>query len=330
MMMKKTDKRVYDDMLEVVGNTPLVRLNKVTEGINSEIFAKLEFLNPMGSIKDRIAKYMIEKAEKDGRIKEGQLIIENSSGNTALGLALVAVQRGYQLKVIVRDSLSKEKLDQLQALGVDVYKVDSTLPPESPDSYNNITPRIVAQTPNCYFPDQHNNRENNEAHYMTTGPEIWEQMDGRIDYFAAGVGTGGTIDGVAQYLKEKDPHIKVIGIDPAGSVFYDYFHTGKIEKSSPYLIEGLGDEFLIECADFSNIDDMYRVTDKEAFFHARLLVRKEGIMAGGSSGAALWGVLKLARSLEKPARIVTIFPDSASRYLSTIFNDQWMKIKGLL
>ncbi len=330
MMMKKTDKRVYDNMLEAVGNTPLVRLNKVTEGIKSEIFAKLEFLNPMGSIKDRIAKYMIEKAEKDGRIKEGMLIIENSSGNTALGLALVAIQKGYQLKVIVRDSLSKEKLDHLQALGVDVHKVDSTLPPESPDSYNNITPRIVEQTPNCYFPDQHNNRENNKAHYKTTGPEIWEQMEGRIDYFAAGVGTGGTIGGVARYLKEKDPHIKVIGIDPAGSVFYDYFHTGKIEESGPYLIEGLGDEFLIDCADFSNIDDMYRVTDKEAFFHARLLVRKEGIMGGGSSGAALWGVLKLARFLEKPARIVTVFPDSASRYLSTIFNDQWMKLKGLL
>ncbi len=325
-----TDKRVYDSVLETVGNTPLVRLNKITDGITSDIFAKLEFLNPMGSIKDRIAKYMIEKAEKDGRIKEGQLIIENSSGNTALGLALVAVQKGYQLKVIVRDSLSKEKLDQLKALDVEVQKVDSTLPPESPDSYNNITPRIVQQTPNCYFPDQHNNLENNETHYKTTGPEIWEQMEGRIDYFVAGMGTGGTIGGVAQYLKEKDPHIKVIGIDPAGSVFYDYFYTRKLEKSSPYLIEGLGDEFLIECADFSNIDDMYRVTDKEAFFHTRLLVRKEGIMGGGSSGAALWGVLKLARSLEKPARIVTIFPDSASRYLSTIFNDQWMKLKGLL
>jgi cystathionine beta-synthase len=325
-----TDKRVYDSVLETVGNTPLVRLNKITDGITSDIFAKLEFLNPMGSIKDRIAKYMIEKAEKDGRIKEGQLIIENSSGNTALGLALVAAQKGYQLKVIVRDSLSKEKLDQLKALDVEVQKVDSTLPPESPDSYNNITPRIVQQTPNCYFPDQHNNLENNEAHYKTTGPEIWEQMEGRIDYFVAGIGTGGTIGGVAQYLKEKDPHIKVIGIDPAGSVFYDYFYTGKLEKSSPYLIEGLGDEFLIECADFSNIDDMYRVTDKEAFFHTRLLVKKEGIMGGGSSGAALWGVLKLARSLEKPARIVTIFPDSASRYLSTIFNDQWMKLKGLL
>lgn len=324
------DKRIYDNVLEAVGNTPLVRLHRLTDGIDSEIFAKLEFLNPMGSIKDRIAKYMIEKAEENGRLKEGQLIIENSSGNTAVGLALVAIQKGYKLKVIVKDSLSKEKLDQLKALGVDVHKVDSTLPPESPDSYNNITPRIVEQTPNCYFPDQHNNRENNEAHYMTTGPEIWKQMDGRIDYFVTGIGTGGTISGVAQFLKEKDPNIKVIGLDPVGSIFYDYFHTGKIVESWHYLIEGLGDEFLIECVDFDYIDDLYQVSDKESFYHARELVKKEGILGGGSSGAALWGVLKLARSLEKPARIVTIFPDSASRYLSTIFNDQWMKEKGLL
>jgi cystathionine beta-synthase len=328
----KTDRRAYDSVLEAIGSTPLVRLNRLTDGIKSDIFAKLEFMNPMGSVKDRIAKYMIEKAEREGRLKQGQLIIENSSGNTALGLALVAVQKGYKLKVIVRDSLSKEKLDQLKTLGVEVQKVDHTLPPESPDSYNNIAPRIAAETPGCYFPDQHNNLENNEAHYMTTGPEIWEQMQGRIDYFVAGMGTGGTIGGVTQFLKEKDPDIKVIGVDPAGSIFYDYFHKEKLETPSPYLIEveGLGDEFLIKCADFSNIDDMYRVTDKEAFRHARQLVREEGIMGGGSSGAALWGVLKLARSLEKPARIVTVFPDSASRYLSTIFNDRWMESKGLL
>lgn len=325
-----TDKRTYNNILEAVGNTPLVRLNKITNGIESDIFAKLEFLNPMGSVKDRIAKYMIEKAEKEGRIKEGQLIIENSSGNTALGLALVAIQKGYKLKVIVRDSLSKEKLDQLHALGVEIQKVDHTLPPESPDSYNNITPRIVAQTPGCFFPDQHNNCDNNETHYRTTGPEIWEQMDGRIDYFVAGMGTGGTMGGVARFLKEKDPHITIIGIDPVGSIFHDYFHTRKLVKPEPYLVEGLGDEFLIGCADFSNINDMYCVTDKDAFHHARLLVRKEGIMAGGSSGAALFGVLKLARSLKKPARIVTIFPDSASRYLSTIFNDKWMEANGLL
>ncbi len=323
-------KRVYQNILEVVGNTPLVKLNKLTGGYEGSIYAKLEFLNPMGSVKDRIAKYMIEKAEKDGRLKAGQLIIENSSGNTAVGLALAAIQKGYKLKVIVRDSLSREKLDQLSALGVEVQKVDHTLPPGSPDSYNNITPRIVAETPNCFFPDQHNNRENSEAHFKSTGPEIWEQMDGRIDYFVAGVGTGGTISGVARFLKQQDPHIKVIGIDPEGSIFYDYFHTGKITETKHYLIEGLGDEFLINCVEFDLIDDMFQVTDRDAFLYARKLVCEEGILGGGSSGAALWGVLKLARSLEKPARIVTIFPDSASRYLSTIFNDQWMKSKGLL
>lgn len=321
---------VYENILQVVGHTPMVKLNRLNHGIASQIFAKLEFLNPMGSIKDRIARYMIEKAEKEGRIRQGQLIIENSSGNTALGLALVAVQKGYKLKVIVRDSLSKEKMDQLKALGVDIQTVDHKLPPESPDSYNNITPRIAAETPDCFFPDQHNNRDNNETHYMTTGPEIWEQMEGRIDYFVAGMGTGGTVGGVSRFLKEKDKNIKIIAIDPVGSIFHDYFHTGKLTKPGPYLIEGLGDEFLIGCADFSNIDDIYRITDRDAFLHARMLVRNEGIMAGGSSGAALWGVLKLARSLDKPARIVTIFPDSASRYLSTVFNDEWMKNRGLL
>jgi len=329
-MTTNRSKGIYDSVLDVVGHTPLVRLNKVTNGVKSDIFAKLEFLNPMGSIKDRIAKYMIEKAEKDGRIKDGQLIIENSSGNTALGLALAAVQKGYKLKVVVRDSLSKEKLDQLKALGVDIFTVDHTLPPESPDSYNKITPHLAAKTPGCYFPDQHNNKENNETHYVTTGPEIWEQMEGRIDFFVAGVGTGGTIGGAGRFLKEKDPNIKIIAIDPVGSIFYDYFHYGKITKAGRYLIEGLGDEFLIKCMDFDIIDDMYRITDKEAFFYARKLVKEEGIMGGGSSGAALWGVLKLARSLEKTARIVTIFPDGASRYLSSIFNDQWMRSKGLL
>jgi len=328
--MELSRKKAFDSILDVVGDTPLVRLNRVTDGIGSTIFAKLEFLNPMGSVKDRVARYMIEKAEQDGRITSGQLIIENSSGNTALGLALVALQKGYRLKVVVRDSLSKEKKDQLKALGVELHVVDHTLPPEAPDSYNKITPHIAEQTPGCYFPDQHNNRENNDAHYYSTGPEIWEQMDGRIDYFVAGLGTGGTISGVSRYLKEKDPSIKIIGVDPEGSIFYDYFHTGKVVPAGRYLIEGLGDEFLINCVEFDRIDDMYRITDKESFGHARKLVLQEGIMAGGSSGAALWGALKLARSLDSPKRIVTLFPDSASRYLSTIFNDQWMAEKGVL
>jgi len=320
----------YQSPVEAIGSTPLVKLNKITAGLSSQIFAKLEFLNPMGSVKDRIAKYMIEKAEKDGRLKPGDLIIENSSGNTALGLALMAIQKGYRLKVIVRDSISKEKLDQLKALGVEIQLVDHTLPPESPQSYNNITPILAGQTPDCYFPDQHNNRENNEAHYYTTGPEIWEQMEGKIDYFVAGIGTGGTICGAGKYLKEKDPGIKIIGIDPVGSVFYDYFHSRRKAKPAPYLIEGLGDEFLINCVDFDLLDDIYQITDKEAFLMTREIARREGLLVGGSSGAALWGVMKLAGSLEKPARIVTVFPDGASRYLSTIFNDAWLREKGFL
>jgi len=323
-------KKQYSTPLEAIGNTPLVKLNKITEGIKCEVFAKLEFLNPMGSIKDRIAKYMIEKAEREGRIKPGDLIIESSSGNTALGLALVAIQKGYKLKVIVRDNISREKIDQLKALGVEIHMVDHTLPPESPYSYNNIASFLAQQLPNCYFPDQHNNRENNEAHYRTTGPEIWEQMEGKIDYFVAGIGTGGTICGVGKYLKEMDPSIKVIGIDPVGSVFYDYFHRRKKVKPKPYLIEGLGDEFLINCMDFSVIDDIYQVTDREAFLYTREIAKKEGLLVGGSSGAAIWGVLKLARKLNRRARIITIFPDSASRYLSTIFNDDWMKERGFL
>jgi cystathionine beta-synthase len=319
----------FDSMVDVIGNTPLVRLNRVTSDIPGEVFAKLEFLNPMGSCKDRIARYMIEKAEKEGKIKKGDLIIENSSGNTAMGLALIAIQKGYRLKVVVRDRISREKLDQLRALGVEIHMVDSSLPPESPDSYNNITPRLARETPNCFFPDQHNNLDNNEAHYLGTGPEIWEQMEGQIDYFVAGIGTGGTIGGTARFLKEKDPKIQVVAIDPVGSVFYEYFHHRRMTKPGPYLIEGLGDEFLIRCADFSVIDDMFQVTDREAFQAARELALREGILAGGSSGAALWAVRRLANKIRRPARIVTIFPDGASRYLSTIYNDDWLKGKGL-
>lgn len=322
--------KVYDSILDLVGETPMVRLRRVTEGLVPEIFAKLEFFNPMGSIKDRVALNMIRAAEADGRIHPGDLILENSSGNTAVGLAMVAVQGGYRLRVVVRDCISPEKVAQLEALGVEVLKVDSTLPPESPDSYNRITPRLAAETAGCFFPDQHNNRENNLTHTLTTGPEIWEQMEGRLDYLVAGMGTGGTIGGVAQYLKEKDPAIRIIAVDPVGSVFGHYFRTGERCEPAPYLLEGLGDEFLIGCADFSHVDEVVTVTDRDAFHTCRDLVRREAILAGGSSGAALWATLRLARSLDKPARIVTIFPDSAARYLSTIFNDAWMGEKGLL
>lgn len=312
-------------ILEGIGNTPLIRLNRITKGIKAEIFAKLEFLNPMGSIKDRIAKYMIEKAEKERKIQPGATIVDNSSGNTALALAMVCSIKGYKLKIVVRDSLSSEKIKFLRALNVEMVMVDSTLDPESPNSYNNITPRIVNETPNAYYLDQHNNRDNNEAHYKTTGPEIWEQMEGKIDYVVAGIGTGGTICGISKFLKEKDPNIKIIGIDPVGSVFYDYFHSKSTVKPTPYLLEGLGDEFLIGCVDFNLIDDIYKITDKEAFRMTRELANKEAILAGGSSGAAIWGCLNLAQEVDSPARIVTIFSDSANRYLSTIYNDAWLK-----
>lgn len=313
-----------------IGNTPLIQLNRITEGIKADVFAKLELMNPMGSVKDRIAKYMIEKAEQEGRIKPGDTIVDNSSGNTALALAMICALKGYHLKMVVRDSISSEKIKFLKALNVELVMVDSTLPPESSDSYNNIAPRIARETTNGYYFDQHNNRENNETHYHTTGPEIWEQMKGKIDYFVTGIGTGGTICGTAEFLKEKDSRIKVIGVDPAGSVLFDYFHSKKVIKPSPYLLEGLGDEFIIGCVDFSLIDDVYQTTDKEAFLMTRELANKEAILAGGSSGASIWACLKLANEIDKPARIVTIFPDSANRYLSTIYNDDWLRKKGML
>jgi len=323
-------KKIYNNIVETIGNTPVVKLNKITEGLKSDIFAKIEFFNPAGSVKDRIAKYMIEDAEKKGKIKPGDTIVENSSGNTALALAIVCLIKGYKLKIVIRDSTSPDKLKILRAMNVDLILVDSTLPPESPDSYNNLAPRIAEEIPHSYYLDQHNDKKNNEAHYKTTGPEIWEQMEGNIDYFVAGIGTGGTICGAAKYLKEKDPRIKVIGVDPVGSIFYEYFHKGKKIKPSPYLLEGLGDEFLIKCVDFSVIDDIYQITDKTAFEMTRKIAETEAILAGGSSGAAIWASLKLAREIDRPARIITIFPDSANRYLSSIFNDSWLKEKGLL
>jgi cystathionine beta-synthase len=324
------DKRVYDSILDAIGHTPLVRLNKITAGMPCEVFAKLEFLNPMGSSKDRIGKFLIEQAEADGRIQPGDTILENSSGNTAMGLALTAIQKGYTLKAVVRDRISKEKLDQLTALGVDVVKVDTSLPPEHPDSYNKITPRLAQELPHCYFPDQHNNRENNEAHYRGTGPELWEQMDGRIDVFLAGMGTGGTIGGVGRYLKERDPKVRIIAVDVEGSVFTSYHRTGQPGTARPYLLEGLGDEFLIGCADFTVIDQMIQISDRDAFLGARELARREGMLVGGSSGAVLCALRQLAPTLAPGTRVAVLFPDSASRYLSTIFNDDWMREMGML
>jgi len=326
----KNDLHVYNRISEAVGWTPLVKLGSTVDDLDCEVWAKIEFLNPMGSVKDRIARHIIEKAMSEDRLHAGDMVVENSSGNTAMGLAMMSVLEDLRCTMVVRKQTSKEKLDCLRAMGIKLVLVDGELPPDDPESYNRKAREIVAREPGAFFPDQHNNRENSDAHYATTGPEIWQQMEGRIDYLVAGMGTGGTICGVARYLKEQDPSIRVIAVDPEGSVFHDWFHHQRLERPAPYLVEGLGDEEIIGCPDFSLLDDVYRVSDREAFRATRALARREAILGGGSSGAALWAVRKLGRTLDGPARIVTIFPDSGTRYMSTIFNDEWMKARGFL
>jgi cystathionine beta-synthase len=329
-MSPMNELRVCDRISEAVGWTPMVRLRRCLEGFSGEAFAKIEFMNPMGSVKDRISRFMIEEALRKGDLKQGDVVVENSSGNTAMGLAMMAVLEGLRCKMVVRRETSREKLDCLRAMGVELILVDGSLPPEDPESYNRKARQVVAETPGAYFTDQHNNRANSEAHYRTTGPEIWRQMEGRIDYLVAGMGTGGTLCGAARYLKEQDARIKVIAVDPVGSVFYSYFKTGRAGEPKPGLLEGLGDEEIIGCPEWELIDDMFQVTDREAFLAARELARTEAILAGGSSGAALCGVRKLAARLERSARIVTLFPDSGTRYMSTIYSDDWMRRQGFL
>lgn len=322
--------RVFNRISEAVGWTPLVRLGPTVAALPCEVFAKIEFLNPMGSVKDRIARYIVEKALADGRLEPGDVIVENSSGNTAMGLAMMATLHGLQCKMVVRQQTSPEKLDALRAMGVELVLVDGTLPPDHPESYNRKGRQVAAETPRAFCPDQHSNRENNEAHYRTTGPELWQQMEGRIDVLVAGIGTGGTVSGVARYLKEQDPDVHVVAVDSQGSVFTGYFRTGRVGRPGPYVLEGLGDEEIIGCPEFDLIDEMVQVPDGEAFRAARELARKEGILAGGSSGAALWGVRQVAARLDRPARIATLLPDSGYRYLSTLYNDDWMRARGFL
>lgn len=323
-------RRVFDKLSDAVGGTPLVRLRRAVPGFAGEVFAKCEFMNPMGSVKDRIARFMIEQALADGRLQPGGTVVEASSGNTAMGLAMMAVEHGLRCVMVVRRQTSREKLDSLRAMGVELVLVDGNLPPEHPESYNRKARELAATIPGAFFPDQHNDRTNNEAHYRSTGPEIWEQMEGRIDYFVAGIGTGGTVSGVARYLKERDSKVRVVAVDIAGSVFTEFFKTGRTGRPHRYLVEGLGDEEVIGCPEFERLDDMLQATDREALLAARDLARLEGLFCGGSSGAALWGVRQVAARLESPARIATLFCDSGTRYLSTLYSDDWMRRHGLL
>ncbi|MCY3964488.1 MAG: cysteine synthase family protein [Acidobacteria bacterium] len=327
---------VYEDVSEAIGGTPMVRLRRSvkTTGRGIEVFAKLEYLNPMGSVKDRVARYLVDRALASGTLSPGGLVIEASSGNTAMGLAMMATNRGLRCRAVVRRQTSREKLDCLRALGVELVLVDGDLPPEHPESYNRKARSLVAACPDAFFPDQHNNRENNQCHYEMTAPEIWRQMDGRIDVFVGGIGTGGTVSGVGRYLKERDPKIEVVAVDVEGSVFSRHFAalSGSDDDSAPpgrYLLEGLGDEEIIDCPEFEVFDRMLQVSDSEAFLTARELARDEAMLVGGSSGAALWGVREILPGLQPGARVVTLFPDSGTRYLSTIYNDDWLREQGL-
>src|SRR5262249_29462380 len=304
---------------------PLVRLNRMARGLRATILAKLEYLNPGGSVKDRIGIAMLQAAEKDGRIKPGGTIVEGTSGNTGMGLALAAAIKGYQCIFTMPDKMSQEKIDALRALGAEVIVTPTQVEHHDPRSYHSVALRLSKEIPNSIFPNQYENPANSLAHYQTTGPEIWDQTEGKVTHVVIGVGTGGTITGVARFLKEKNPAIRIIGADPQGSIFAEMFRTGRKPQAQPYKVEGIGQDEKPANVDFSVIDEIYPVSDKDAFLRTRLLARSEGIFAGESAGAAVHVALKCAEMLTENDIMVVIIPDSGTRYLSKIYNDNWMR-----
>ncbi len=323
-------KKICNNILETIGNTPMVRINSITREIPATILAKIETFNPGNSIKDRMALKMIEDAEKDGRLKPGSTIIEGTSGNTGMGLAIAAVIKGYKCIFTSTDKQSKEKFDALRAFGAEVIVCPTNVDPEDPRSYYSVSSRLVKEVPNSWKPNQYDNPSNAAAHYESTGPEIWDQTDGKITHLVVGVGTGGTISGTAKYLKEKNPTIKVLGIDTYGSIFKKYKETGIFDKNEiyPYVTEGIGEDFLPENVDFKLIDHFEKVTDKDAALMTREIARQEGILAGNSAGSAMAGILQMKDMFKKGDVVVVIFHDHGTRYLGKMFNDEWMREKG--
>ena len=318
---------IRNNILETIGNTPLVKLNTITQKVDALVLAKVEYFNPGNSVKDRMALKMVEDAEKDGRLKPGGTIVEGTSGNTGMGLALVAIVKGYKLICVTTDKQSKEKIDILKAVGAKVIICPADVEPEDPQSYYSTAKRIGDETENSWYVNQYNNLSNREAHYLSTGPEIWEQTNGKITHFVVGVGTGGTISGVAKFLKQQNSNIKIWGIDTYGSAFKKYHETGIFDKKEvyPYITEGIGEDIIPENVDFNLIDHFEKVTDEDAARYTRKLAKEEGIFAGNSCGAAVKGVIQLKKYFTKNDVVVVLLHDSGSRYVGKIYNDQWMK-----
>ncbi|MEZ4753204.1 MAG: pyridoxal-phosphate dependent enzyme [Bdellovibrionota bacterium] len=320
----------YNNILEAIGKTPLVKLNKVVPKDSAEIFVKCEYMNPTGSIKDRMAYYIVEQAEKEGLLKPGGTIVENTSGNTGLGVAMTAAVKGYRCVFTMPDKMSTEKVNMLKAYGAEVIITPTDVPGDSPEHYVNVAKRIAKDTPNSYYVNQYHNQSNIAAHYHSTGKEIWEETNGEFDVFMGGTGTGGTVSGIGRYLKEKKPEIQIIGVDPIGSVHYHLFHTGTLPTAHVYKVEGIGEDIKCDAMDFSYVDDMLQVNDKESFDMARRLVRDEGLFCGGSSGSIVHCAVKLARQLGSGKKIICVLPDSATRYITKHLADSWMKDYGFM
>lgn len=325
--------RVYDDVLQSIGKTPLVRLHRIGRGLPCPLYAKIEAFNPGGSVKDRIALNIIAEAEQSGRLKPGGTVVEATSGNTGVGLAIVCAKRGYKSIFVMPDKMSQEKIQLLRAYGSKVVITPTAVEPEDPRSYYSVARRLVAETPNAILADQYYNPENPRSHYLTTGPEIWEQTHGRVTDVVIGLGTGGTMTGVGQYLKERSPDVRMIGVDTTGSILLETWQRGRVPedvKATTYKVEGIGEDFLPGTLDLSVIDDVLRVTDKESFLWTRRLVKEEGIFCGGSSGSAIAAAVRYTQDLSPGRLVVVILPDSGSRYLSKVFDDKWMRENGFL
>ncbi|HKS28047.1 MAG TPA: pyridoxal-phosphate dependent enzyme [Pyrinomonadaceae bacterium] len=320
----------HDNILNLIGRTPLVKLNRLTRGIKATVLAKMESLNPGYSVKDRIGVSMVEAAEREGTLKPGGTIVEATSGNTGIGLALAAAVKGYRCIFVMTDKASVEKVRYLKALGADVVITPSSAKPGTPDHYVSTAKRIAAETPSSFYPNQYAHPANPLAHYRTTGPEIWEQTEGRITHFVAGLGTGGTISGTGRFLKEKNPNVRIVGADPYGSVFKTYKETGKLVEATPYLVEGIGQEVIPDNVQIKYVDEIINVTDRESFELSRQLGRQEGIFCGGSTGTNLAAALKVARGLDETGIVVFIVCDTGEHYLTKHHSDEWMKEKRLL